>query len=130
MNLHAITSPYTRVVSPVTVGAVYVSAGQVKAADYTVGPAFTKYEPVAMDVQALSGRDLKQIDGVNLQGTLRSVYMNGNLEGLDRPAGKGGDVLYFGGQWWLITMVLEPWDANGWTKIIATLQNGKPPGIA
>ena len=44
-------------------------------------------------VQALSGRDLRQIEGLNLQGTLRAVYLNGVIDGIVRVALKGGDLI-------------------------------------
>lgn len=129
MNLQAVVSPYTATVSPPTIGTLYVSTGSTTNADYSRSPSWTAYTGVSFDVQALSGRDLRQIDGLNLQGTLRSVYLQGNIEGIDRPAAKGGDVLYFSGQYWIVTVVAEPWANNGWTKVIVVLQNGAPAGI-
>ena len=129
MNLQAIVRNYTAVVSPPTIGTLYVSSGSTKAADYTRSPTFTVHDDVSFDVQAMSGRDLRQIEGLNLNGTLRAVYIQGNIEGVDRNAGKGGDILYFAGAYWLVVQVLEPWANNGWTKVAVILQTGVPPGI-
>ena len=134
MNLHAIVGPIVAVISPKIVGTVYVSAGSVADASFKRTPQFTAFPGVAMDVQALTGRELARMDALNIQGVLRSVYLNGNIEGLDRPAGKGGDILAFsvqpyGVSYWLVTQVLETWDTAGWCKVAVTLQNGVPAGI-
>lgn len=135
MNLHAIASRATRVISPVLIGTVFVSAGQVTAKDGSQTPIWCKFENVAMDVQALTGGDLRHIDALNIQGTMRAIYLNGNVEGADRPVGKGGDVIWFnspllGGRYWLVTQVLEAWDADGWVKVAVTMQDAAPGGIA
>lgn len=81
-------------------------------------------------VQALSSRDLRQIEGLNLQGTLRALYINGTLDGAVRPLLKGGDlVTLLDGTVWLVTVVPEPWNLTaGWTKAIITLQNDSAAG--
>jgi len=78
------------------------------------------------DIQALSTKDLRQIDGLNLQGTLRAIYLNGAVAGLVRPTQQGGDIITFpDGTVWLVNQVLEPWSLTaGWCKAICTLQNG------
>lgn len=76
-------------------------------------------------VQALSGRDLRQTEGMNLQGTLSAIYVNGPLDGVVRSALKGGDLIVFpDGRVWLVSVVLEPWNTTaGWTKVACVLQN-------
>jgi hypothetical protein len=32
--------------------------------------------------------------------------------------------MIFNGQTWLVVLVVEPWDANGWTRVVVQLQNG------
>jgi hypothetical protein len=82
---------------------------------------------VRANVQALSGSDLRHVDGLGLQGVMRSVYLYGDVEGIVRADNKGGDVLQFpqvpGGTVndWLVTQVLEVWPH--WCKVIVTLQN-------
>lgn len=77
-------------------------------------------------VQALSGHDLRQIEGLNLQGTLRAIYVSGSLQGVVRPLMLGGDLVILpDGTVWLVTVVGEPWMTSAfWTKAILTLQNG------
>jgi len=42
-----------------------------------------------------------------------------------RPLAKGGDLLDFGGQTWLVTAVLETWP--DWCKVGVTLQLDETP---
>jgi hypothetical protein len=82
--------------------------------------------PVWANVQALSGNDLRHVDGLNMQGVMRSVYLYGDVEGIVRANGQGGDLLQFpmtpGGtaQNWLVTQVMETWP--DWCRVIVTLQ--------
>lgn len=71
-------------------------------------------------IQALDSVDLKQLDGLNIQGTIRAVYLRGYLAGVIRPDQKGGDIIRRNGQDWLVVKVLESW--AGWTKAAICLQ--------
>lgn len=81
---------------------------------------------VSAQVQALSASDLKHIDGLNITGVMRSVYMYGNAAGVVRADQIGGDILVFPeapnccNRNWLITQVVETWP--DWCHVIATLQ--------
>lgn len=81
---------------------------------------------ILAQVQALSTRDLRQIEGLNLQGTLRALYVSGDITGAVRATLKGGDLCTLpDGSVWLVTLVPEPWNLTaGWTKCLITLQNG------
>jgi hypothetical protein len=74
-------------------------------------------------MQALDSVDLKQLDGLNIQGTTRALYMRGTLAGVIRPDTKGGDIIEIGGQTWLVVKVLESWP--NWTKVAIVLQGGE-----
>jgi len=99
---------------------------------YTTAPDGTRTpnrtsQTVQANVQALSGTDLRHVDGLNLQGVMRSVYLYGDVEGIVRADGKGGDMLQFpevpGGTTrnWLVNQVMEVWPT--WCRVIVTLQN-------
>ena len=81
---------------------------------------------VQAQVQALSATDLKHIDGLNITGVMRSVYMYGNAAGVVRVDQIGGDILVFpevpGGtpRNWLVTQVMETW--SDWCRVIVNLQ--------
>lgn len=71
-------------------------------------------------IQALDGDDLKQLDGLNIQGTFRAIYLRGVLAGVIRPNEIGGDIVQIDGQNWLVVKVLESWP--NWTKAAICLQ--------
>lgn len=95
---------------------------------YTIGSGakqVPKYKtPITLfaQIQALDGVDLKQLDGLNIQGTIRAIYITGEMAGVIRPAQVGGDIIQRGSQTWLIVKVLESW--TNWCKAAMVLQNG------
>lgn len=74
-------------------------------------------------IQALDGKDLQQLEGLNIQGTIRAIYLRGELAGVSRPEQTGGDKLTIDGQEWLVVKVLEHWPT--WTKAAIALQGGQ-----
>jgi hypothetical protein len=89
--------------------------------------------PIGMQaqVQPLTYRDLQQIEGLNLQGTRRAIWLFGDIEGIVRFTQQGGDLITFPGKVagfrpgtvWLTALAAETW-GPGWCHVIATLQNG------
>lgn len=91
-----------------------IGAGRIQTPTYAApvsGPA---------QIQALDSVDLKQLDGLNIQGTIRAIYLRGVLAGVIRPDGTGGDIVQIDGRDWLVVKVLESWPT--WTKAAITLQ--------
>ena len=77
-------------------------------------------------VQPMGWKDLQQIDGLNLQGTMRKCYLYGQVEAIVRADGKGGDLITDpSGKVWLVNNVLEDWTYAGWCAVVVTLQNGE-----
>ena len=120
MNLRAIANAATQSINPNTPVTVKVSSG------YTIDPATRRQVPAytvetgQANIQALDGKDLKQLDGLNIQGTIRAAYLYGNLAGVVRPDSKGGDLVEFSGQSWLVVKVLETWP--DWCKVAIVYQ--------
>ena len=130
LNIRGLANSVVQIANPDIIGNVQVSTGTYATQpDGTRVPQYATYFNVPMQVQALPAAQVALIDGLNIQAVNRSVYMNGNIEGLDRFAGKGGDVLTFNGQEWLVSAVLETWDVAGWCKVAVTLQNPALPTI-
>jgi hypothetical protein len=131
--LNAVVGPCTRVISPSVTGTLKVSTGWTQNADYTRSPTYFT-APVRVDVQALTAEEIRHVDALNIQGTLRGVWFNGRIEGLDRPAGKGGDILVLNGPGvlngttWLCVHVMEQWDESGWVHVVIQLQDDTAPG--
>ncbi len=129
MNLQSITGNYITAVNPMVPCIVQISNGTTKAADYSVIPAYLPPITLQGQVQPLSFGDLRQLDGLNLQGIKKAVYIQGDIEGLVRPSNKGGDVITFpDGTIYLTVLVLENWNPpdgskSGWVKIACVLQN-------
>lgn len=130
MNLAAIANAACIAVNPNYIGTWSVSTGQTKAADYRQVPSFTPITGVPMQFQALSAGEIAHLDSLNIAGTLRGVWMNGQAQSLNRPAAKGGDQLIVatglsGGatDTWLVVAVDEGWDAAGWSHVTVQLQN-------
>lgn len=76
-------------------------------------------------LQPISWRDLQQLEGVNMNGTRSAIYVNGNIDAIVRVKLKGGDLVTFNGDTWLVVQQLEGWNATaGWTKAAIVLQDG------
>ena len=130
MNLQALTASATNSVNPMIPCSLQVSTGSVTNADFSKSPSYAAPVSVMGQIQSLTFSDLHQTDGLNLQGTKRAIYLQGDIEGLLRPSGKGGDLITMpDGTIWLVAMVLESWGQNtgknggNWCKVAVTLQD-------
>lgn len=85
-------------------------------------------ETLQGNVQAMSSDDLKHIDGLNLEGTLRAVYLYGNYNGVMRVGQQPSTKLFFTTnesgvtreREWNVFKMLEAW--QGWCKVAVVLQ--------
>ena len=126
MNLHQVVSNAIAAVNPFITVNIQASAGYTTNADGSRSPAYAAPVIIQAQMQSLQYNDLAQIDGLNIQGERRALYLNGNWEATSRPDGKGGDLITFpDGSVWLVVLVLENWAfADGWVKVCVTRQNG------
>ena len=125
MDLHGIVRGAVTAVNPDITVTVSQSTGYTTADDGTQVPTYSTL-PAEAQVQALSGKDLRQIESLNLQGTLCVIYFFGQVSGNIRASSQGGDLVYvpsgaYKGEW-LVTNSLETWP--DWCKCVCTLQNG------
>lgn len=135
MNLHGIVRKAINTVNPDIVGLWRESSGFTQDAAFRPIPAYTDHANIPMQVQALTGKDLMHPNFISQQGVKRSVYAFGNIQGVVRPDGTGGDLLVFpqdrGGppRTWLVVVVLESWtpDTAGWCKVGVVLQPDVTP---
>ncbi len=131
MNLHAIASQYISAVNPMLPVTVRVSLGSTTLPSGKRSPNYALPVRMTAQVQAMSSRDLRQVSGLNLQGSLVGIYLMGDIEGIVRPLVKGGDLITFpDGSVYLVVVALENWGASGspaeqWSKVAAQLQT--PP---
>jgi hypothetical protein len=122
VNLHAIVSGAVGSVNPLVNISIQRSNGSTTNVDGTRVPSYAAAVTVQAQVQPLSAGDLQQIEGLNIQGEKRAVYINGRTDGLIRQDQKGGDLITFNSQIWLNVHVLEYWP--DWCKFIITRQDG------
>lgn len=125
MNLHSIVSNAISSVNPWITVSIKPSTGYTTDANYKQVPAYGATVVMSGQLQPLSYQDLQHLDGLNIQGTRRVLYLNGSWPGVVRSDGIGGDIITLpDNSIWLVAQVLEDWhNTAGWTKVIITLQN-------
>lgn len=81
---------------------------------------------VAAQVQPMTWRDLQMVEGLNLAGERRKIYLHGETDSVVRVQKKGGDLVVIASGvhrgTWLIAQTLEQFP--GWVSAAMTLQNG------
>ena len=121
MDLSAIANQSTDTVNPNVFVVVRASTG------YSIGgglkqiPSYS--DPVSgyAQVQALTAADLRHLDGLNIQGTTKSIILRGELNAIVRVNSQGGDIVIIGTQTWLTVAVLEQWPL--WSRCAIQLQD-------
>ena len=120
MDLRGIANGVTSTVNPNKTVTVRRSTGYTIGAGRKQVPGYADPVTGPAQIQALDANDIKQLDGLNIQGTVRAIYLRGVLAGVVRPDGTGGDLVQIDGQNWLVVKVLEGWPT--WTKAAIVLQ--------
>lgn len=122
MDLRGIANAVTSTINPNETVAVLRSTGYTIGAGAKQVPAFAAPVTGPAQVQALDANDIKQLDGLNIQGTIRAIYLRGTLAGVVRPNQTGGDIVKRKNETesWLVVKVLESWP--DWTKAAIVLQ--------
>ena len=120
MDLRGIANGVTSTVNPNQTVTVLRSTGYTIGAGRRQVPGYAAPITGPGQIQALAANDIKQLDGLNVQGTIRAIYLRGVLAGVIRPDGTGGDIVQIDGQEWLVVKVLEGWPT--WTKAAIVLQ--------
>jgi hypothetical protein len=127
MDLRGIANAVSNTVNPNLIVSVKRSTGYTVGAGLKQVPAYAAPVSGPAQLQALDGSELRQIEGLNLQGVIRGIYLRGNLAGVIRPNGTGGDLVIiappapaaFVGTW-LCVKILETWPL--WAKAVVVLQ--------
>lgn len=126
MNLHAIASPLVSVINPTQTVTIQVSTGSTTLADGTRVPTYVAPVAAPAQVQPLSSGDLRMLDGVNLGGDERALYVFGMLDSVLRLSQRGGDLVTFAdGSVWLTILSLEDWPGSNWSKAAIRMQNDR-----
>lgn len=122
MDLRGLANGVTSTINPNETVTVLRSTGYTIGAGAKQVPAFAGPVTGPAQVQALDANDIKQLDGLNIQGTIRAIYLRGTLAGVVRPNQTGGDIVKRKNETeaWLVVKVLESWP--DWTKAAICLQ--------
>lgn len=120
MDLRTIANGVSSTVNANTTVTLLRSNGYTMGAGHRQVPGYAAPLTGPAQIQALDGDDLRQLDGLNIQGTIRAIYLRGALAGVIRPNEVGGDIVQIAGQNWLVVKVLESWP--NWTKAAIVLQ--------
>jgi len=127
MDLRGIANGVTTTVNPNETVTVLRSTGFTTGAGAKQVPSYAAPVTGPGQIQALDADDIKQLDGLNIQGTIRAIYLRGTLAGVVRPNQTGGDLVTIAAPapvalrgTWLVVKVLESWP--DWTKAAIVLQ--------
>lgn len=126
MNLHGIAAGVVGAVNPQIPLCILVSNGYTEVAGGERVPQYCSPVNVVGQVQPLQYSDIMQMDALNIQGTRRSIYINGRVDGLIRVSNKGGDLIKIDAGvnrgTWLVALIAEQWP--DWCRALVTLQDG------
>lgn len=120
MNLHKIANSAIRRVNP------NISAILKKYTGETIGPgrkpvpSYLPDQNVTIQLQPISRGDMQHVDGLNIQGLAKVIYVNGNYFSVQREMEQGGDIFVINGEQWLVVEPVELWP--DWCRLIAVLQ--------
>jgi hypothetical protein len=120
-----------------TPGTVYVSTGRTN----TGGILTPTYASVAayLQVQAQDHDSIQHNRGLEYSGSYYTVYAYGDFSDIERPDGKGGDVVNMNNRYYYISQVFEWWpdwcsfevtrqlNATDLAALLAALSNGANP---
>jgi hypothetical protein len=129
MDLRGIANSVSTIVNPNIEVTVQTSDGFTVGAGFRQIPSYNTPVTGPAQLQAMEYADLKQLDGLNIQGVIKAIYLYGSLAGVVRPDSKGGDLITIAspaatqdiGEW-LVVKVLENWPT--WTKAAIVKQGG------
>jgi hypothetical protein len=93
-------------------------------------PSFAPAIQILAQIQPLPTHELEHMDSLNIQGTLRAIYLAAEAASGVRIGKEGGDLFQFSDPvlrncalaTWLAVSVEETWST--WSKVIVQLQNG------
>lgn len=128
MNLHGVVSNVIAAVNPTIRVTWRSNVSYSTNADFSRAPSYVD-SLVPAQIQHMQFDDLKQIEGMGIQGLRRKLYLFGNVNGMVRTLSKGGDLVVFpDGSTWLVAMVLETYGhgvsgQRGWCSVACTLQD-------
>lgn len=129
VNLRAVANRMTSGINPNICATVRKYRGLTTADSGRQEPLYGNPTPVVLQVQALTKKDVEHVSSLNIVDVEQTAYSNVELTGIDRTKNTGGDLLTFGGNDWIVSAVLEGWNATAcWCKVALTRQLGRTYG--
>lgn len=107
-------------INPFISAVVRVSDGFTIGAGRKQIPKYLPDQIISIQLQPLSPGDLRHVDGMNLQGLLKSIHVDGNYYGVNREKAIGGDLIIIGSETWLVIEPMELWPQ--WCRLLVQLQ--------
>ncbi|WP_426785879.1 hypothetical protein ACP3TB_21795 (plasmid) [Rahnella variigena] len=107
-------------INPFIPAVVRVSDGFTIGAGRKQIPKYLPDKTISIQLQPLSPGDLRHVDGMNLQGLLKSIHVDGNYYGVNREKAIGGDLIIIGSETWLVIEPMELWP--DWCRLLVQLQ--------
>jgi len=149
LNLHATVRAAIQTVNADITASYLASTGYTANASGKQVPSYAAPVDVRVQVQPPSGRDLRHMEFLNIQGTTRVAFLYSDPQAIVRVNAKGGDLLQFAQfsgepvDTWLVVRVDETWDVgtnaapasqlptpppsvSGWSKLWLVLQTDRP----
>ena len=109
MDINGLANPAVECANPNIPVSIQASTGYTIGAGLKQVPSYAAAVSGFGQVQELSSSDLKQMDGLNIQGVMRKLYLRNPFNAVIRPNNQGGDLITIAGQIWLNVKVLEQW---------------------
>ncbi|MFT8419752.1 MAG: hypothetical protein ABF636_13130 [Acetobacter sp.] len=125
MQIFALAGRLSGAINPSVAATLLASTGSTTNPDGTQTPTYTA-QALQIEVQAIAGEDLQQVQNLSQQADRRVVYLPAAARALNRALQCGGDILQFYGADWLITQCLEEWGEGEWSKVLVTRQSSPP----
>jgi len=130
LNLRAIANTVTRAINPNLPATLFISTGST-VVNFVQTPTYTQ-SAVLAQVQPMTTGDIRMLEGLDIQGAEKAIYLNGAALAISRIKKLGGDLIVFAngtlpeGNTWLILANLEQWGGSTWCKVAVKLQDDVP----
>ena len=130
MNLRATVNTVTRAINPNFTATLFISTGNTTV-NFVQTPTYTQ-STVQAQVQPMTTGDIRMLEGLDIQGAEKAIYLNGAALAISRIKKLGGDLIVFAngtlpeGNTWLILANLEQWGGSTWCKVACRLQDDIP----
>ena len=122
IKLHNIVRSAISSVNSDVSGTVLASNGYTIAANGKQTPGYLRADNVTIQEQPLDAGEIKHLDSLNIQGIMRGFWLDGNIDGVNRPLGTGGDWIIVPSGAYKIVHVFEAWNGPGWCHVAGALQ--------